>query len=218
MCVGLATIVTTTVAYIELLYFTDKNSVASFKDEISTHSSQCLFTEFVVFFIGEKTHSDHNTFLYFLHDCYFIRWNTNIFFQTISTNSKSYFTSSSIQKGLNMQVNINGRNAQYKNRVIILRKWWNRSQRVNSVATLCEVPTAVTRAHMACTHVCPVLFVHRCQVTSVLYGLWWRFSCQVMSDSCDPLDCSPPGLSVCGILQARILEWTSISFSMYELW
>ena len=45
MCVGLATIVTTTVAYIEFLYFTDKNSVASFKDEISTHSSQCLFTE-----------------------------------------------------------------------------------------------------------------------------------------------------------------------------
>lgn len=45
LCVGLATIVTTTVAYIEFLYFTDKNSVASFKDEISTHSSQCLFTE-----------------------------------------------------------------------------------------------------------------------------------------------------------------------------
>ena len=28
-----------------------------------------------------------------------------------------------------------------------------------------------------------------------------------MSDSlCDPMDCSPPGCSVCGILQARILE------------
>lgn len=64
----------------------------------------------VVFFTGEKTHSDHNTFLYFLHDCYFIRWNTNICFQTISTSSMSYFTSNSIQKGLNMKVNINGRN------------------------------------------------------------------------------------------------------------
>ena len=29
----------------------------------------------------------------------------------------------------------------------------------------------------------------------------------------DPLDCSPPGSSVHGILQARILEWVAISFS-----
>ena len=30
---------------------------------------------------------------------------------------------------------------------------------------------------------------------------------------CDPMDCSPPGSFVCGILQARILEWVAISFS-----
>ena len=30
---------------------------------------------------------------------------------------------------------------------------------------------------------------------------------------CDPIDSSPPGSSVPGILQARILEWVSISFS-----
>ena len=30
---------------------------------------------------------------------------------------------------------------------------------------------------------------------------------------CDPMDCSPPGSSVHGILQARILEWTAIPFS-----
>ena len=30
---------------------------------------------------------------------------------------------------------------------------------------------------------------------------------------CDPVDCSPPGLSVHGILQARILEWVAIPFS-----
>ena len=29
----------------------------------------------------------------------------------------------------------------------------------------------------------------------------------------DPMDCSPPGSSVLGILQARILEWVAISFS-----
>ena len=30
---------------------------------------------------------------------------------------------------------------------------------------------------------------------------------------CNPVDCSPPGFSVHGILQARILEWVTISFS-----
>ena len=34
-----------------------------------------------------------------------------------------------------------------------------------------------------------------------------------MSDSWDPLDCSLPGSSIHGILQARILEWVAISFS-----
>ena len=31
--------------------------------------------------------------------------------------------------------------------------------------------------------------------------------------SCDPVDCSPPGSSIHGISQARILEWVAISFS-----
>ena len=30
---------------------------------------------------------------------------------------------------------------------------------------------------------------------------------------CDPMDCSPPGSSVCGLPQARILEWVAISSS-----
>ena len=29
---------------------------------------------------------------------------------------------------------------------------------------------------------------------------------------CDPMDCNPPGSSVHGILQVRILEWVAISF------
>ena len=29
----------------------------------------------------------------------------------------------------------------------------------------------------------------------------------------DPMGCSPPGSSVHGIFQARVLEWTAISFS-----
>ena len=30
---------------------------------------------------------------------------------------------------------------------------------------------------------------------------------------CDPMDCSPPGSSVHGILQSRILEWVAMPFS-----
>ena len=35
---------------------------------------------------------------------------------------------------------------------------------------------------------------------------------------CNPVDCSPPGSSVHGILQARILEWVAISFSRGSSW
>ena len=35
-------------------------------------------------------------------------------------------------------------------------------------------------------------------------------SCLIL---CDPLDCRPPGSSVCGILLARLLEWVAIPFS-----
>ena len=35
-------------------------------------------------------------------------------------------------------------------------------------------------------------------------------SLQLCPSLCDPMDCSPPGSSVHGILQARILEWVAI--------
>ena len=34
--------------------------------------------------------------------------------------------------------------------------------------------------------------------------------------NCNPTDCSPPGSSVYGIFQARILEWVVISFFILE--
>ena len=37
-----------------------------------------------------------------------------------------------------------------------------------------------------------------------------HFSCPTL---CDPIDGSPPGSPVPGILQARTLEWVAISFS-----
>ena len=38
-------------------------------------------------------------------------------------------------------------------------------------------------------------------------------SLQSCSTLCDPIDSSPPGSAIPGILQARILEWVAISFS-----
>ena len=52
---------------------------------------------------------------------------------------------------------------------------------------------------MICIYVCA------CSVTSV------------MSTVCDPMDCSPPGSSVHGILQARILEWVATPSSIKSM-
>ena len=38
-------------------------------------------------------------------------------------------------------------------------------------------------------------------------------SLQLCPTLCDPIDGSPPGSTVPGILQARTLEWVAISFS-----
>ena len=48
--------------------------------------------------------------------------------------------------------------------------------------------------------------LHACYVTAVLSAL------------CNPVDCSPPGSSVHGISQARILQWVVISFSRAPSW
>ena len=51
-----------------------------------------------------------------------------------------------------------------------------------------------------------------------VWELLWPLVCvcalvaQSCPTLCDPMDCSPPGASVCGILQARILEWVAIPF------
>ena len=56
-----------------------------------------------------------------------------------------------------------------------------------------------------CVSLCFLLFFTTC----------FRVLCALvtMSSSYGPMDCSPPGFSVHGILQAKILEWVAISFS-----
>ena len=47
------------------------------------------------------------------------------------------------------------------------------------------------------------------------------YKCMLVAQSCpicDPMDCSPPGSSVPGILQANILEWVAIPFSRGSSW
>ena len=39
-------------------------------------------------------------------------------------------------------------------------------------------------------------------------------SCPTLSD---PMDCSPPGFSIHGIFQARVLEWGAIAFSVGQV-
>ena len=46
----------------------------------------------------------------------------------------------------------------------------------------------------------------------------WCLVAQSCLTLCDPMDCSPPGSSIHGISQARILEWVTISFSMGSSW
>ena len=53
---------------------------------------------------------------------------------------------------------------------------------------------------------------------SMFMGVCCMFSCHVVSASLWPMDCSLPGSSVHGILQARILEWVAISSSRGSSW
>ena len=49
---------------------------------------------------------------------------------------------------------------------------------------------------------------HKCVCICVC--VWITQSCLIL---CDPIDCSPPGFSVHGIVQIKILEWVAIHFS-----
>ena len=52
--------------------------------------------------------------------------------------------------------------------------------------------------------------------SSVFFPSFYSSFCSVVKSCptlCDPMDCSPPGSSVHGIFQARVLEWVAISSS-----
>ena len=57
--------------------------------------------------------------------------------------------------------------------------------------------------------------VHQPQASSIMHSTATAAaeSLQLYLILCDPIDGSPPGSSIPGILQARTLEWAAISFS-----
>ena len=60
---------------------------------------------------------------------------------------------------------------------------------------------------------CVITVKHK-SVAYLLQTEWkWSEVAQSCPTPCDPMDCNLPGSSICGILQARILEWVAISFS-----
>ena len=52
--------------------------------------------------------------------------------------------------------------------------------------------------------------IHYCKTTAAATAAKSRQSCPSL---CDPMDGSPPGPAVPGVLQARVLEWGAIAFS-----
>ena len=74
--------------------------------------------------------------------------------------------------------------------------------------------------HIALTDVNIACFIHDFlsvwlvnQNHLIPQSFWPSVHAQSCPTLCDPMDCSPPGSSVHGIFQARILEWVAMPFS-----
>ena len=55
-------------------------------------------------------------------------------------------------------------------------------------------------------------------LVNTCFAVWCAKLLQSCLALCNPIDCSPPGSSVRGILQARILEWVAILFFRASSW
>ena len=91
-------------------------------------------------------------------------------------------------------------------------KWALRRTTVNKASGCDEIPAEVLKSvkedaimvfDSSCQQIWKTHSGHRTSSASAQ-------SCPTL---CDPMNCSPPGSSVHGILQARILEWIAIPFS-----
>ena len=83
---------------------------------------------------------------------------------------------------------------------------------------------------MVLNNVCETLSARMLIKEREYLGVAWRITCscgivclcakslQLCPTLWDPMDCSPPGSSVRGVLQARILKWVAIPFSRGSSW
>ena len=69
-----------------------------------------------------------------------------------------------------------------------------------------------TKVHIVQAMVFPVV-MYGCESWTIKKAAAAAKSLQSCPTLCDPIDGSPPGSPVPGILQARTLEWVTISFS-----
>ena len=89
-------------------------------------------------------------------------------------------------------------------------KWWQFASNILSMLTSIHI---YTHRPLPCllgtVCVCVCVCVHVCACVLVTQ------SCLIL---CNTMDCSPPGSSVHGILQARILEWLSFPSPIYKIY
>ena len=90
-----------------------------------------------------------------------------------------------------------------QNLLIDLHNWWTH---------LCS--WAVSSSYVHTYRKCSQLLFSTLSISSMGNDSWWAPGCYVLNHFSrvwlwDPMDCSPPGSSVRGILQARILEWVA---------
>ena len=77
---------------------------------------------------------------------------------------------------------------------------------------------ARNKNHVSCVSCIGRWILYHWATWEAVWTYRWWLSHWVMSDSCDPMDCSLPGSSVHGILQSKMLEWVAISFSRGSSW
>ena len=87
---------------------------------------------------------------------------------------------------------------------------------ITSTVKLCSNPGEGVGLSYSCT--CPLLGKGCPDTHSHTNWLSLCVCSQSCLTPCDSMDCSPPGSSVHGILQARILEWVALSFSRGSSW
>ena len=77
--------------------------------------------------------------------------------------------------------------------------------------------TLPTKVHLVKAMVSPAV-TYGCEIWNIKKAAATAKSLQSSPTMCDPIDGSPPGSPVPGILQARVLEWVAISFSNAWKW